>query len=308
MTNLRSVDLNLLVVLDALYLERSVTSAGERLGMSQPAVSHALNRLRTMFEDPLFCRTGSGLEPTPRAIAVAGALAPLLADVGEVVSAAPPFDPRRSAREFTLRASDLLSRLVLAPLVERLRAKAPGVALKLVHLTPDETVDALNRAAIDVALSTGLNITEAIVGEQLMSDRMVLVTVREGTRPISSLEDFMTLSFVRVAISPTDRRFVDDVLSARGLERTVALTVPHWLVVPEIVLSGRLAAVMSERLARKICGPEHRLQPLPFEHSPFMWCLYTATRSRHDRGIVWLKEQIRAASRAPAPPASEDRT
>jgi DNA-binding transcriptional LysR family regulator len=141
--NLRSLDLNLLVVLDALLEERHVTRAAARIGLSQPAMSNALSRLRAMFGDTLLLRTPHGMEPTPRAIALAGPVRQALRQVQRLLDAEEAFDPATCRQGFTLRMSDLLGRLLLPALMTRLRAEAPGVSLDIVHLPPTQTVDRL---------------------------------------------------------------------------------------------------------------------------------------------------------------------
>jgi len=127
--NLRAVDLNLLVVLDALLHERHLTRAAARLPMSQPAVSHALARLRTLLGDPLFHRTRGGLRPTPHALALEAPLRDVLAQVRRLLAGA-VFDPAASRRTFRLAMSDYGASVVLPPLVRRLRAQAPASTWK----------------------------------------------------------------------------------------------------------------------------------------------------------------------------------
>ena len=297
MMNLRTVDLNLLVVLDALLAECSVTRAAARLGLSQPATSHALSRLRSMFDDELLVRGPSGLEPTTRAAALAGPVAEVLAGVERLMAANPGFDPGTAAREFRVRASDVLGELILPDLMAQLRHAAPGISLDVQHVGPSETIDGLRSGRFDTALSTGLDTPREIDVQDLADDRMVILAAR-GHPAVANrldLDAFLRLSHVRVAISPTDQRFVDDVLAKRGLARRIALNVPHWLLVPAIVACTDLVAVMPERLARRLASDDLDYRDVPFDAVSFVWRIYSHVRSRHDDGLAWLHDRIKDA-------------
>lgn len=143
--NLRSIDLNLLVALEALLRERHVTRAADRLGLSQPAMSNALGRLRHIFNDELLVRTAKGMQPTPRASELLGQTQQILRQVKRVFESDASFEPSESNRTFTVRMSDLLNLLILPSLLDRLGARAPKIGLDVIHLSPEKTIDALLR-------------------------------------------------------------------------------------------------------------------------------------------------------------------
>src|SRR6185369_282897 len=177
--NLRSLDLNLLVVFDALMIERHVTRAANRVAMSQPAVSNALARLRYVFKDELFIRHAGVMEPTPRAIELSDAVRQILRQTERLLTTDVGFDPRTSTRAFTGRMSDLIGYLALPRIVERLRALAPSVSLHVLHMAPDRTLKALEDDQLDFALSMELRHLRSIRSESLFNDRMCCV-MREG--------------------------------------------------------------------------------------------------------------------------------
>lgn len=287
--NLRSVDLNLLVALDALLSERHVTRAADRVGLSQPAMSNALGRLRGVFGDELLVRTATGMQPTPRALELVDPLRQLLRQVERVLESDGGFDPATSDRTFTIRMSDILACLLLPRLV----ARTP-VAFNVLHLPPADTVDALERDEIDVAVSMGLEHAGSITHERLMADRMVCI-MRKG-HPASrkfSFDAFIAHAHIRVAMSPTDLRFVDDVLAARGHQRTIALNVPHWLVVPHVLKQTDLLAVMPGRLATALMDDGLRMVEVPFDSAPFDWRLYWHRRHDQSRANRWLRDRMR---------------
>ncbi len=315
MWQLRGLDLNLLLALDALLEERHVTRAAERLGLSQPAVSNALGRLRDVFGDDLLVRGRAGMEPTPRALELAAPVRRLLRQAERLLESEAGFDPALCRRHFTVRMSDLLGHLVLPACIARIAAEAPSVAIDILHLPPAATLDALERDELDLALSMGLAHGASIRAQPLLPDHMVCV-LRKGHPAAARLltgERFLALRHVRVAISPTDSRFVDDVLAAEGKRRQVAMTLPHWLVVPEVLRATDLAAVMSSRLARAFVdrpGSGLVLRDVPFASSCFDWTLYWHARHDSNAAHAWLRrlvaEVVSPGGRA-APPAAAAR-
>jgi DNA-binding transcriptional LysR family regulator len=300
--NLRSVDLNLLVALDALLSERHVTKASERVGLSQPAMSNALNRLRGMFGDELLVRTSVGMKATPRALEMVEPIRQLLRQVERVLESDAGFDAENSERTFTIRMSDILACLLLPPLIAR-TPQPPRIGFNILHLPPTATVDALEKDEIDVAISMGLDHSNAIRAEQLLRDRMVCIMRR--AHPIAgkrfSFETFMAQQHLKVSMSPTDMRFVDDVLLGLGVRRNIALNVPHWLVVPHVLKQTDLLAVMPAYLAAALLDGELRMHELPFQSAPFDWMLYWHRRYDQSNANKWLREQIRQACMALKP-------
>lgn len=292
--NLRSIDLNLLVALDALLRERHVTKASERIGLSQPAMSNALGRLRAMFGDELLVRTATGMVPTPRAMELVGPLRQLLRQVERVLDSDSGFDPATSDRTFVIRMSDILARVML-PLLMARQPAAARLAFNVLHLPPANTVDALERDEIDVAISMGLDHSNSIRSERLLADRMVCLMRNDhpaGGRRFT-LKTFLAQRHMKVSMSPTDLRFVDDVLSDLGHRRNIVLNVPHWLVVPAVLKRTDLLAVMPGHLAAALMDDGLQMRELPFRSAPFEWMMYW--HRRHDQSSVslWLREEFR---------------
>lgn len=292
--NLRSIDLNLLVALDALLSERHVTKASEKVGLSQPAMSNALNRLRAMFSDELLVRTATGMAPTPRALELVDPLRQLLRQVERVLESDAGFDPEATRRTFTVRMSDILACLLLPQLVAQSR-NAPSISYNVLHLPPAQTIDALERDEVDLAISMGLDHSNAIRCEELIRDRMVCIMRK--AHPISasgtiSFEDFIAQGHMKVSMSPTDLRFVDDVLGELGRERKIALNVPHWLVVPHVLKRTDLIAVMPGQLASALMNDDLAMFDLPFESAPFSWQMYWHRRYDQSNANGWLRRQV----------------
>jgi DNA-binding transcriptional LysR family regulator len=292
--SLRKVDLNLLVALEALLSEKHVTRASDRIGLSQPAMSNALGRLRAMFGDELLVRTASGMMATPRALELAEPLGQLLRQVERIFESDAGFDPATSERTFTIRMSDILAFLILPPLVAG-KPKSSRVIYSVVHLPPADTVEALERDEIDVAVSMGLEHSNAILHESVLKDRMVCLM--RSAHPIAgrrlTFESFMAQEHLKQSMSPTDQRFVDSVLADMGCKRRITLNVPHWLVVPHVLKQTNLLAVMPGLLAAALIDDELRMFELPFTSAPFDWMMYW--HRRYDRSIAnrWIRQELR---------------
>jgi DNA-binding transcriptional LysR family regulator len=183
--NLRSVDRNPLVALDALLRELHVTRAADCIGLSQPAMSNALARLRHIFKDELLVRTPTGMQATPRALKLMEPTRQVIRQIERVFESDPGFDPRQSDRIFAVRLSDLLQLLLLPSLLERIGPEAPAVAFVIVHLPLARTFEALKKDEMDLAVSMGLEHPGPIRAEVLFSDRMVCVMRR--THPLGPL-------------------------------------------------------------------------------------------------------------------------
>jgi DNA-binding transcriptional LysR family regulator len=298
--NLRTVDLNLLVIFDALMAERHVSRAAVRIGMSQPAVSNALSRLRHLFQDELFIRAAGRMEPTPRSLELGRSVEVILRQAERLLVTDLTFNPDVSDRHFTLRMSDLVGYLALPRITAHLRDAAPGVSLEILHTSPEGTLKALEADTLDLALSMALNTSRLIRSAPLFQDRMCCVM--SASHPLAksrlSLQRFLGHPHMRVAMSPTDTRFVDSVLMEQGLQRRVVLTVPHWLLVPRTLAGTDLLAVVSRKMADLFTGDGGIVvRPLPFESAPFDWSLYWHRRHDGSAAHLWLRETITALCR-----------
>lgn len=307
--NLRSIDLNLLVALDALLSERHVTKASERVGLSQPAMSNALGRLRGLFKDELLVRTATGMQPTPRATELVEPLRQLLRQVERVLESDSGFDPETSERLFTVRMSDILACLILPLLLAR-RPAGTRIGYNVLHLPPTQTVDALERDEVDLAVSMGLEHSNAIRSEKLLQDRMVCLmrSRHPAAEGALTLPRIIAHEHMKVSMSPTDVRFVDDVLAGLGHQRKIALNVPHWLLVPHVLKRTDLLAVMPGHLATALMDTDLRMKELPFRSAPFHWMMYWHRRHDQSKANRWLREELRrvCAELAQAPSRAGD--
>jgi len=267
------VDLNLLVVFEALMEELHVGRASARLSLSQSATSHALARLRTVLDDPLFVRNPRGIQPTPRARELAAPIAEALAQLRLVFAPQAGFDPAAFRKTFTISTHDYALAVLLPAVTVALQTQAPGVALRCVSVHPTRIVEALDRGELDFAVGGLRRVRAARVQHSLLfSDRYVGVARRAHPalrRGRMSLENFAAQAHVVVSPSGETQVDVDSALVALGIERRIAMTAPSFLALPYLVEKTDLIGVLPERLAQRAAeGTPLSLFDLPFESEP----------------------------------------
>ena len=255
--NIKNLDLNLLKALDALLDERSVTRAAERLSLTQPAVSGMLTRLRESFDDPLFVRTQRGIAPTLRAQALAGPLKELLCNA-EALLRPQGFDPATAHMTLRIAATDYALQAVVLPFLAVLRQRAPGLCVAVVPAQHLPLHERLERGDIDLALITPENATPDLHARRLFDERYVCVMRADhpdARRRCLSLTRFCELDHALVSYGGGSFRGVtDEALERLGRQRRVALSVTSFLVLPEILRSSDLIAVVPQRLVTPDSG------------------------------------------------------
>ena len=248
---MRHLDLNLLVALDALLDERSVTRAARRLGLTQSTVSGMLTRLRAALGDPLFVRSQHGIVPTRRASALAAPLKDLIA-AAKVIATAERFDPATASQTFSVSLNDYMQLTVLLPLVADLRREAAGIRLSVRPLVVDNLVADLARGEIDLVVTIPEFAMSDLPSRLLYRETYVGVVRREhplAGRPVS-IEDFCR--FDHVLVSPTRGSFegpTDDALRRVRWRRRTCYSVPSFLLLPALLQTDDLIAVVPRRLA-----------------------------------------------------------
>ncbi|WP_423392152.1 LysR family transcriptional regulator [Burkholderia sp. LMG 21824] len=296
--NLRSIDLNLLVILDALLTEKQVTRAGLKVGLTQPAVSNALSRLRYLFNDEILARGAIGMELTPRAEALISPVRQIMQQIGELFESDYQFQPFTSERHFTVRMSDLTELLLLPELLRRMRTAAPNISLDVVHPSAAKTAEALEAGRLDMAISAGLEHSGTLSSETVFHDRMVCVLSRhhpDADKPLT-LERFLALDFLNVSINPVDHSLIDNLLANMHCKRRIVLNVPHWLVVPNMLDALPYAVIMSERHALSLGDPRLVIRELPLAMERVTWSLYWHHRYDASNAHGWMRRMIIAVA------------
>jgi DNA-binding transcriptional LysR family regulator len=284
---LAGIDLNLLTSLDALLEERNVTRAAKRLGLTQPAVSHALRRLRDVLDDPLLVRSKTGMTATPRALELRPAVRAAL-EAAEVVLGAPTkFDPATAERVFTISMADQQSFLLLPKLVDRLDREAPGIRLDVRAVMADAIA-----TEIDLAIGVFDHTPPNVHDEPLWKESFVCVLRKNspGARGPLDRKRYLALPHLVVAPRGTPGSRVDDVLTRAGERRKVALRVPTFLVAPYIVATTDLVWTAPIGIAREFVD----VLPLVIRDPPirldgFSVMLRWHARMDRDPGLAWLR-------------------
>jgi DNA-binding transcriptional LysR family regulator len=292
--NLAALDLNLLVALDALLAETHVGRAGRRIGLSQPATSHALARLRELFGDPLLVRVGSRMELTPRAHALCGPVARALEQIRGLFSAE-VFDPATSARRFALMMPDLVVETLMPPLLARVSAEAPQVRLDIVPWRDPATLsDELTRS-LDVTICCTADALTGFHRQRLYTDTDVLA-VRRGHRVgarLARMSHFLAAH--HVAVIGTDRAadYIDIWLRDHGVERRIALTVPSYLQALRVTAQTDLVAFVPSRLVAALRGPLalEVVRP-PLDPGVDVQVMAFPRRAHADPASIWLRTLI----------------
>jgi DNA-binding transcriptional LysR family regulator len=304
MVNIARLDLNLLIALEALLEEASVGRAAHRVALSQPAMSHSLNRLRALLGDPLLVRVGARMRLTTRGEALRHPVKEVLARARDLLVTA-HFDPTSSTRTFRLFVSDYAADLLLPPLVRELQAKAPLVSIRAHNTSGIGAIDSAQLAsAVDLAVSCVPERFKGFYQQRLFTDRDALA-VRRGQPLIKrrlSPEVFLEAGHVAVVGPEFAADPVDDWLRKEGRSRNVVLTVPHYLQALQVVGESDLMAVIPERLVRAhadALGLE--VMAVPLDVGTFDEYQLHPVTSHADPGSVWLREVLQGVAKSLGP-------
>jgi len=290
-----SIDLNLLRLFDAVYRARSVSKAAESLGLTQPAASHGLGRLRLLLKDALFIRAPGGVSPTPRAERLAQAVQSALGTLEDALNEPDRFEPGASRKTFRIHMSDIGEGRFLPALMARLGELAPGVRLETLPLLPNEIAPALDSGRIDFAFGflPKVRDTQRVT---LLKDRYI-VLLRKGhpfararRNSQAMLEALRKLEYVAVRTHAETIR----ILQLLNLEDRVRLTTEHFMVLPAIVRATDLAVVMPRNIARGFAeeGGYAIVEPA-FPLRDFTVSLHWSKRFEADPANRWLREVIK---------------
>ncbi|MBK7535681.1 MAG: LysR family transcriptional regulator [Myxococcales bacterium] len=299
MVHVGDLDLGALRVLASLLETRSVSATARELGRAQPWTSRELARLRELFDDPLFVRTGAALEPTARALALAAPVQELLAHAEALLRPMGKVEAASLRRRFVIGASDYGELMILPALLLTL-ATAPGVTLQT-RFIGDDVDRHLQSGALDLAIAARFATLPGLVQHKLLDDRNVCVVSRH--HPLANgrltLADLVACPQVEASPRGVLESLVDEALAARGQKRRVVVRTPHFLTALQLVAKGELLAVVPARLARM--GAESLglavLAP-PLDLGGFALHLSYREVARTDPELTWLREQVMAAASA----------
>ncbi|UYG03350.1 LysR family transcriptional regulator [Halomonas sp. LR3S48] len=295
MIKLSEVDVNLLVVFDLLYQEQNTQRVALRLGITQPAVSHALKRLRNLLGDELFERTSQGLMPTPLATRLHPAIAQALAQLQETLNRPDDFNPATSKRIFNIAMTDIGEIVFLPRLLERLAREAPGISLSTVRSQHEDLKREMEEGRTDLAIGLIPQLGAGFYQQGLFVQRYVCLM--RASHPLTvgefDLDAFVTAQHAVVVAQGTGHGIVEEHLARARVTRPVRLELPHFAAVPYIVSSTDLVVTVTDKLAevtRERFQLAMREHPLPFPEIPIN--LFWHRRFHQDAGNRWLRGLI----------------
>lgn len=293
--DLREIDLNLLVVFNQLLLDRSVSTAAEKLGLTQPAVSNALKRLRAALKDELFLRTSRGMEPTPYALYLAEPVIYALNALQTALTTRDSFDPKISTRNFQLAMTDIGEMYFMPPLMVALSKIAPHVRVSTVRPNSGNLKEDMESGTVDLALGLLPNLQTGFFQRRLFHHQYVCV-FRQG-HPVAkspmTLAQFTQLDHVGVVSANTGHGEVDGFLERAGIQRKVRLVVPHFIAVGHILQTTDLIATLPERFAQR-CEAPFRLvsSPHPARIPDIAINLFWHAKFNRDPANMWMRQLL----------------
>ena len=301
--DLRRYDLNLLVTLEALLEECSVTGAARRLSLSQSAVSAALDRLRDVFSDPLLVRVGNRMEATPFAKRLHGPIKTALASVSLALALPQKFDPARARLHARWGLSDYVGLLMLPTLYAELARDAPGVSLEVVPRPSEGTLTRLIAGEVDLASAVDPPEGRDLFSAPLIEEQFVCV-MRSGhplARGRPTLRNLLDFPHAVVTAHGASAELVDRALAARGMKRRAPVSVPMFATAFALLAQSDLVAILPERFSRAQAGRFGlAIRPPPLAVPGYTLSIVWHQRTAHDTAHRWLRERLLAIAKLPA--------
>ena len=296
MVLLRNIDLNLLVVLDALLTEKHVTRTGARLHLSQPAISHSLSKLRVLLDDPILIRQGSEVVLSALAQNLQAPLKEILSQIEILLGKSIDFVPANSHRTFRLAMSDYGAAIVLPKLLRQLRAEAPNTTLVVTQDSRHGMLEQIAQGKIDLALGVFPNLSADISSEVLIEETFSCLLDR-STLPANGqldLDNYLLRPHISVSVDGCSNGEIDRLLRDEGLQRRIAVSVPHWRTAPSMISNTDLILTVATRTLDNALLDEELVSlspPLPIPPFPFVQLWHN--RFGEDPAHRWLREQVR---------------
>lgn len=295
--NDQKLDLNLLLVFEALMRERSVTRAARQLGIGQPAASNALARLRSLLRDELFLRSGSRMVPTARALQLADPIETALAGLRAAIAPEDSFDPASARRRFRISAGDYAGMLLLPALTLALRTEAPDVDLRFRFIEKDRVTELTDSGELDLAIGVFTDPPKRFSLRPLYEERFVCLACARhpGLAGGLTLERYAELPHILVTERGDEIGAVDDALRRVGLRRRVAVTVPHALLLPGFLCNSDLIATVAARAARAFAASGIlAVHQTPVAMPSWKLSMLWSRQRAGDAGLAWLCDRIAA--------------
>lgn len=296
MVLLRNIDLNLLVVLDALLTEKHVTRTGARLHLSQPAISHSLGKLRVLLDDPILIRQGNEVVLSALAQNLQGPLKDILGQIEGLLGKSMDFVPAHSERTFRLAMSDYAAAIVLPRLMCQLRAEAPNIALVITQDSRHGMLEQIAQGKLDLALGVFAQLDAETSSDMLFEERFTCLLDRD-TLPASAeltLDEYLSRPHISVSADGGSNGEIDRLLRAQGRLRRIAVSVPHWRTAPSMIRNTDLILTVATRALDNVRLDDGlaRLSP-PLSIPPFAFVQIWHQRFDDDPALRWLRAQVK---------------
>ena len=301
-----SIDLNLLKVMHAIATTGQITAAGDMIGLSQPAISHALKRLRNILDDDLFVRTGNSVQMTGTCAELMPGVRTIIAECEKVFSHTLAFNPASSDLVFRVGMNDYFSVVLMPPLIRRMATTAPGCSLQILHMPrrPGAThstsrspvQNALDEGEIDIAMMTGDRFPSRFSCEPLFTEERVFITA--ASNPLDddnlTIERILSMGHVKITSDPGRRGWIDEKLDTLKRKRRVVATVPHFSAAVAIVAQTDLIAVLPKSVAMLFKDAfSLSVHHSSFLHSPQSTSVIFLKAREREPGISWLLNEVR---------------
>ena len=298
--HLSRIDLNLFVVFDAIYTESGITRASKRLSLTQPAISHALGRLRELFDDPLFIRQGKAMIPTPLARVMIDPVRQSLRGFEATLKRVDRFDPATARKHFTVGMRDVRELTMLPNLLRSVTRAAPFIDIAIVRAERKQLETELAAGTLDAAIDVRLALSDEVRRHPINAERLVVVARPRHPTVKRELDLETYLSQEHILVSTRRRGFgVEDYeLSRHGLKRRIRLRCQHYFAACCVVSETDLILTMAERYARIVNRLfRNRVLPFPLEVPDYDAYLYWHVNAESDPANQWLREQLMGAFR-----------
>ncbi|ANN79995.1 LysR family transcriptional regulator [Bordetella flabilis] len=289
--NLRCIDLNLLVILKVLVEEGNATRAAEKIGVSQSAISHALRRLRMTFNDELFIRTPDGMTPTAYAASLAHTIEGSLRQIEDAIQSGRHFDPATTDRKFVMRVSDYAAVYFLPRLCREMRRAAPSAQLEVRHFDRRDYEQRIAKDEVQIRLAMNLRHEGESSSTRLLDDRFVVIMNprHPAAGHAMDLARYLDLHHLKISVAGVGTNAIDEALAGMGLARKIAMTVPSWLEMRQVIETTDLVAVVPHHWLEAKEFSAFRSADLPLPHISLAIDLVWHPKDETDPAHTWFR-------------------
>lgn len=299
LSKVKRLDGALLLVFRELMRQRRTTVAAERLGLTQSAISHALARLRELFDDPLFVRRPNGLEPTQRALEIAPRVEELIQLTEATLEVGKAFEPATTRRNFRIGGGDFMSALIAAPLLQQFEREAPHASFLFRFGLGQNAIDMLRKDEVDISVGR-LRPRSGDFSVEHLYDEEHCIVVRQGHPKIDGAineAQFGDIGHVIIALGTDMEQYGDETLKRLNIERRVVAAVPRFLTAFTLVAQSNAGLVVQRRLAMRYAGAFNlQVLKLPFATEPFSVVALVRKQDENDAAIKWLVDKVRRSA------------